>query len=327
MGPRASQPHGGVDLYVGGAEHAVLHLLYARFWSKVLFDLGHVSSAEPFHKLFNQGMIQAYVYRDSRGIAVPAAEVEERDGAYYYQGEKVSRLLGKMGKSLKNAVTPDEICAEYGADTLRLYEMAMGPLDVSRPWDTRAVVGQFRLLQRLWRNIVDEATGEVTVVDVEDADIDVETLRALHKAIDGVRGDLEGMRFNTAIAKVTELNNHLTKAGGAVPRSVAEPLVLMVAPLAPHIAEELWRRLGHEDSVVHQDFPVADPAYVVDETVTCVVQIKGKVKARLEVPPSISEDELEKVALADEKVAAALGGAGIRKVIVRAPKLVNIVPA
>ncbi len=324
MGPREGQPHGGVDLYVGGAEHAVLHLLYARFWSKVLFDLGHVSSAEPFHKLFNQGMIQAYVYRDARGIAVPAAEVEERDGAYYYQGEKVSRLLGKMGKSLKNAVTPDEICAEYGADTLRLYEMAMGPLDVSRPWDTRAVVGQFRLLQRLWRNIVDEATGDVTVVDAEP---DEGTLRALHKAVDGVRQDLEAMRFNTAIAKVTELNNHLTKVGGPVPRTVAERLVLMVAPLAPHVAEELWRKLGHTDSVVHQDFPVADPAYVVDETVTCVVQIKGKVKARLEVAPSISEEDLEKTALADEKVVAALGGAGIRKVIVRAPKLVNIVPA
>ncbi|WP_406352205.1 leucine--tRNA ligase [Streptomyces sp. NBC_00658] len=324
MGPREGQPTGGVDLYVGGAEHAVLHLLYARFWSKVLFDLGHISSAEPFHKLFNQGMIQAYVYRDSRGIAVPAAEVEERDGAYYYQGEKVSRLLGKMGKSLKNAVTPDEICAEYGADTLRLYEMAMGPLDVSRPWDTRAVVGQYRLLQRLWRNVVDEDSGEVTVVD---SDADEDTLRALHKTIDGVRQDLEGMRFNTAIAKVTELNNHLTKVGRPVPRTVAEPLVLLVAPLAPHIAEELWRKLGRTDSVVHQDFPVADPAYVVDEAVTCVVQIKGKVKARLEVSPSISDEELEKAALADEKVVAALGGAGIRKVIVRAPKLVNIVPA
>ncbi|MFF1681299.1 leucine--tRNA ligase [Streptomyces sp. NPDC058256] len=324
MGPREGQPTGGVDLYVGGAEHAVLHLLYARFWSKVLFDLGHISSAEPFHKLFNQGMIQAYVYRDSRGIAVPATEVEERDGAYYYQGEKVSRLLGKMGKSLKNAVTPDEICAEYGADTLRLYEMAMGPLDVSRPWDTRAVVGQYRLLQRLWRNVVDEDSGEVTVVDSE---ADEDTLRVLHKTIDGVRQDLEGMRFNTAIAKVTELNNHLTKAGRPVPRTVAEPLVLLVAPLAPHIAEELWRKLGRTDSVVHQDFPVADPAYVVDEAVTCVVQIKGKVKARLEVSPSISDEELEKAALADEKVVAALGGAGIRKVIVRAPKLVNIVPA
>ncbi|MFE9250314.1 leucine--tRNA ligase [Streptomyces sp. NPDC007088] len=324
MGPREGVPTGGVDLYVGGAEHAVLHLLYARFWSKVLFDLGYISSAEPFHKLFNQGMIQAFVYRDSRGIAVPAAEVEERDGAFYYQGEKVSRVLGKMGKSLKNAVTPDEICAEYGADTLRLYEMAMGPLDVSRPWDTRAVVGQFRLIQRLWRNVVDEATGQVTVVDAEP---DEDTLRALHKAIDGVRHDLDGLRFNTAIAKITELNNHLTKSGGAVPRSVAEALVLMIAPLAPHVAEELWHLLGHTESVVHRDFPVADPAYVVDETVTCVVQIKGKVKARLEVSPSITQEELEKAALGDERVVAALAGAGVRKVIVRAPKLVNIVPA
>ncbi|MFJ9826155.1 leucine--tRNA ligase [Streptomyces sp. NPDC101160] len=322
MGPREGMPTGGVDLYVGGAEHAVLHLLYARFWSKILFDLGHVSSAEPFHKLYNQGMIQAFVYRDARGIAVPAAEVEERDGAFYYQGEKVSRVLGKMGKSLKNAVTPDEICSEYGADTLRLYEMAMGPLDVSRPWDTRAVVGQYRLLQRLWRNIVDETTGEVTVVD-EPADED--TLRALHKAIDGVSQDMVAMRFNTAIAKITELNNHLTKSGGALPRPVAEQLVLLIAPLAPHIAEELWHRLGHTESVVHQDFPVADPAYVVDETVTCVVQIKGKVKARLEVSPSITDADLEALALADPAVVAALGGAEIRKVIVRAPKLVNIV--
>lgn len=324
MGPREGQPHGGVDLYVGGAEHAVLHLLYARFWSKVLFDLGHISSVEPFHKLYNQGMIQAYVYRDSRGFPVAAAEVEERDGKFYFEGEPVKRELGKMGKSLKNAVTPDEICAEYGADTLRLYEMAMGPLDVSRPWDTRAVVGQYRLLQRLWRNVVDEATGEVTVVDGE---ADEAMLRALHKAIDGVGQDLEALRFNTAIAKITELNNYLTKVGGPLPRSVAEQLVLLIAPLAPHIAEELWHRLGHTDSVVHQDFPVADPVYVVDESVTCVVQIKGKVKARLEVSPSISDEELEALALGDAAVVAALGGAGIRKVIVRAPKLVNIVPA
>ncbi|WP_329317764.1 leucine--tRNA ligase [Streptomyces sp. NBC_01262] len=323
MGPREGQPHGGVDLYVGGAEHAVLHLLYARFWSKVLFDLGHVSSVEPFHKLFNQGMIQAYVYRDSRGFPVPATEVEERDGGYFWQGEAVRRELGKMGKSLKNAVTPDEICAEYGADTLRLYEMAMGPLDVSRPWDTRAVVGQYRLLQRLWRNVVDEATGEVTVTD--GAEPDEATLRALHKTIDGVTGDLAGLRFNTAIAKITELNNHLTKAGGPVPRSIAEPLVLLIAPLAPHVAEELWRRLGHTGSLAHADFPVADPALVQDEAVVCVVQIKGKVKARLEVPPAIADAELEALALGDPAVVAALGDAAVRKVIVRAPKLVNIV--
>ncbi|MEO3973377.1 leucine--tRNA ligase [Streptomyces sp. CAU 1734] len=328
MGPRDGMPHGGVDLYVGGAEHAVLHLLYARFWSKVLFDLGHVSSAEPFHKLFNQGMIQAYVYRDSRGFPVQATEVEELpDGTFVHRGEPVRRELGKMGKSLKNAVTPDEIAAEYGADTLRLYEMAMGPLDVSRPWDTRAVVGQYRLLQRLWRNIVDESTGRVTVVEDCAEAADEAVLRALHKAIDGAGQDMAALRFNTAIAKITELNNHLTKAAAPLPRSVAERLVLLIAPLAPHVAEELWAKLGHSDSVVHQDFPVADPAYVVDESVTCVVQIKGKIRARLEVSPSISDTELETLALADPAVVAALGGGGVRKVIVRAPKLVNIVPA
>ncbi|NJQ13842.1 leucine--tRNA ligase [Streptomyces bohaiensis] len=326
MGPRADRPHGGVDLYIGGAEHAVLHLLYARFWSKVLFDLGHVSAAEPFHKLYNQGMIQAYVYRDERGFPVPAAEIEERDGGYFHDGRPVRRELGKMGKSLKNAVSPDEVCAEYGADTLRLYEMAMGPLDVSRPWDTRAVVGQFRLLQRLWRNVLDEETGEVTVVDTAP---DEPTLRALHKAIDGVSRDLEALRFNTAIAKITELNNLVTKAavsGTPVARETAETLVLLIAPLAPHVAEELWQRLGHSDSVVYHPFPVADPELAADESVTCVVQIKGKVKARIEVAPSISDADLEAVALAEPAVIRALDGAPVRKVIVRAPKLVNVVP-
>jgi len=321
MGPTAEKPAGGVDLYVGGAEHAVLHLLYARFWHKVLHDLGHVSSIEPFHKLFNQGMITADVYRDERGFPVPAAEVEERDGQYFWQGEQVKREAGKMGKSLKNAVAPDEIADEYGADTLRLYEMSMGPLDVSRPWDTRAVVGSYRFLQRLWRNIVSETTGELVVTD-EPAD--EATLRALHKAIDGIRGDMTGLRFNTAVAKAIELNNYLVKRG-STPREVAEQIVLLIAPLAPHVAEELWRRLGHEQSLAFADYPVADPQYVVDETVTCVVQIKGKVKARLEVAPSISDAELEALALADPAVVAAIGDAPVRKVIARAPKLVNIV--
>ncbi|WP_406198487.1 leucine--tRNA ligase [Kitasatospora sp. NBC_01560] len=321
LGPTEQKPAGGADLYVGGAEHAVLHLLYARFWHKVLHDLGHVASVEPFHKLFNQGMITADVYRDERGFPVPATEVEERDGGYVWQGEPVKREAGKMGKSLKNAVAPDEIADEYGADTLRLYEMSMGPLDVSRPWDTRAVVGSYRFLQRLWRNVVSESTGELVVTDEEP---DEATLRALHKAVDGIRGDMAGLRFNTAVAKAIELNNFLVKRG-STPRAVAEQLVLIVAPLAPHIAEELWRRLGHGESLAHTDYPVADPAYVVDETVTCVVQIKGKVKARLEVAPSISDAELEALALADPAVVAAIGDAPVRKVIARAPKLVNIV--
>ncbi|WP_100350272.1 leucine--tRNA ligase [Luteimicrobium subarcticum] len=325
---------GGVDLYVGGVEHAVLHLLYARFWHKILFDLGHVSGVEPFHKLFNQGYIQAYAYTDDRGAYVPAAEVTEEPGAsdssgeagsttFRWNGEVVHREYGKIGKSLKNAVSPDDMYAEYGADTFRVYEMSMGPLDMSRPWETRAVVGAQRFLQRLWRNVVSESTGEVTVTD--DAP-DAGTLRALHRAIADVTVEMEEMRPNTAIAKLITFNNQLTGLA-AVPRAAVEPLVLMVAPLAPHIAEELWERLGHERSLAHEAFPVADERYLVEETVTCVVQVAGKVRARFEVPPTISEDDLRERALADENVVRNLDGRGVRTVIVRAPKLVNVVPA
>ena len=244
MGPQFEGDAGGVDLYVGGVEHAVLHLLYARFWHKVLFDLGYVSSCEPFRRLFNQGYILAAAYTDERGMYVEAAEVEERDGAFFHDGQQsVHRECGKMGKSLKNAVTPDELYDEYGADTLRLYEMSMGPLDASRPWETRAVVGMYRFLQRLWRNLVDE--DDRRAAGGRRRRPTTTTRRLLHRTIDGVRADMEGLRFNTAIAKLIELNNHLTGVGARpVPREVAEPLVLMLAPLAPHVAEELWARLG-----------------------------------------------------------------------------------
>ncbi|NBO54374.1 MAG: leucine--tRNA ligase, partial [Actinobacteria bacterium] len=203
MGPRDESHTGGVDLYVGGVEHAVLHLLYARFWHKVLFDLGHVSSAEPFHRLFNQGYIQAYAYRDMRGQPVPAYEVIEKDGAYTWNDEPVTREYGKMGKSLKNIVTPDEMYEEYGADTFRLYEMSMGPLEASRPWNTRDVIGMQRFLQRLWRSVVDEDSGELRVTDTP---APLELRRLLHKTIEGVGNDMENLRFNTAIAKLIELN-------------------------------------------------------------------------------------------------------------------------
>jgi leucyl-tRNA synthetase len=229
-----------------------------------------------------------------------------------------------MGKSLKNAVAPDELYETYGADTLRLYEMSMGPLEASRPWSTRDVVGMYRFLQRVWRNLVDEQTGAITVVD--DA-ADDETRRLLARTVDGVRGDMAGLRFNTAIAKLIELNNHLTKAAAPVSREIAEPLVLMLAPLVPHVAEELWALLDHPDTLTYEPFPVADPELLVEESVTCVVQVQGKVRDRLDVPPSISEDELRSLALASEKVAAALNGRDVRTVVVRAPKLVNVVPA
>jgi len=302
----------------------VLHLLYARFWHKVLFDLGHVSSSEPYHKLYNQGMIQAPAFKDARGQYVEAAQVEETaPGEFAWHGEPVSREFGKIGKSLKNMVTPDDLCDQYGADTFRVYEMSMGPLDASRPWETRAVVGSQRFLQRLWRNVVDESTGELRVVD-EPAD--EATRKLLHRTIDRVARDMEEMQFNTAIARLIELNNHLVKTGRTV-REVAEPLVLMTAPLAPHLAEELWARLGHDGSLAFAPFPIADPAMLVEDLVTCVVQVAGKVRERLQVAPSIGVDELREQALASDAVQRALDGRGVRTVVVRAPKLVNIVPS
>ncbi|MEU7869696.1 leucine--tRNA ligase [Dactylosporangium sp. NPDC049140] len=322
MGPQHPGDVGGVDLYVGGVEHAVLHLLYARFWHKVLFDRGFVSSEEPFRKLFNQGYIQAYAYKDDRGVYVDAEKVEERQaGKYFYGDREVSREYGKMGKSLRNVVTPDEMCERYGADTFRVYEMSMGPLDVSRPWETRAVVGAQRFLQRVWRLVVDEQTDAVRVSD--DA-LDDETRRLLHRVIDGVRGDIEEMRFNTAIAKMIELTNRVTQISAAgTPREVADPLVRLIAPFAPHLAEELWQRLGNESSVAYAGFPVADEAYLVAESVTYPVQVNGKVRGKVEVPADADEDTVRAAAL--DVVAEQLAGKTPKKVIVVKGRMVSIV--
>ena len=312
---------GGVDLYVGGVEHAVLHLLYARFWHKVLFDLGHVSSKEPYARLFNQGYIQAAAFKDEREIYVDAFSVEQRDGEFLYEGRPVTREFGKMGKSLKNAVSPDEMYDEYGADTLRLYEMATGPMDASRPWETRDVIGMYRFLQRLWRNMVDEHTGECTVVETP---ADEGTIKLLHRTIDVVRTEMDALRFNTAIAKLIELNNAVTKLD-ATPRAIAEPMVLMAAPLVPHMAEELWRKLGHGDTLTYTDFPVADERYLVDDTIEYPVQVNGKVRGHITVAADAAADAVEAAALADAKVVASIDGATPKKVIVVPGRMVNIV--
>ena len=314
---------GGVDLYVGGVEHAVLHLLYARFWHKVLFDLGFVTSKEPYRRLFNQGYIQAYAYTDARGVYVPAAEVEEKDGRFFYQGEEVNREYGKMGKSLKNAVAPDDVVEEYGADTLRVYEMSMGPLDTSRPWATKDVVGAHRFLQRLWRLAVDETSGAPAVVDAELTD---EDLKQLHRTIAGVRDDYEHLRDNTVAAKLIEYVNYLTKTyPGGAPRAAVEPLVQMVSPLAPHIAEELWSVLGHTETITFEPFPEFDEQWLTDDTVEVPVQINGKVKARIDVAADASKDDLEAAARADERVAALVAGKNVVKVIAIPGRMVNLV--
>ena len=332
MGPRPAEhgpdDPGGVDMYVGGVEHAVLHLLYSRFWHKVIYDLGHVSSKEPYRRLINQGYIQAFAYTDARGSYVPADKVVERGSEFFYPGPdgeiEVFQEFGKIGKSLKNSISPDEICDDYGADTLRVYEMSMGPLEASRPWATKDVVGAHRFLQRVWRLVVDESTGETSVVD--GAELDTNTLRALHRTIAGVSEDYAALRNNTAAAKLIEYTNYLTKEHReSVPRAAVEPLVLMVAPLAPHLGEELWLRLGHTTSLAHGPFPEADPAYLVDDTVEYPVQVNGKVRGRVVVAADADAGTVEAAALADDKVQAFLAGATPRKVIVVAGRLVNLV--
>ena len=295
----------GVDLYVGGVEHAVLHLLYARFWHKVLYDYGVAGTPEPFGKLFNQGYILADAFTDARGLYVPAAEVTRTPGGWEHAGQPVTRRAGKMGKSLKNGISPDDICESYGADTLRLYEMAMGPLDGDRPWHTDDITGMHRFLQRLWRLIIDESTGHPLVPPTAPPatpaappaptePLDPATARLLHRTIATVREDFAALRFHTAIARIIELTAHASRLP-RVPRALAEPLVLMVAPLAPHIAEELWQRLGHPSSLAREPFPQADPALAATASVTLPVQVNGKVRFTIEVPASASRDDIAEI--------------------------------
>lgn len=327
LGPKEDGHSGGVDLYVGGVEHAVLHLLYARFWHKVLFDLGHVTASEPYHRLFNQGYIQAAAYRDDRGQPVEATEVIESDGSFSHNGQPVSREFGKMGKSLKNMVTPDEMYEAYGADTFRLYQMSTGPMDASRPWNTRDVIGMQRFLQRVWRNVVDEDTGNTVVADVDPSD---DLRKTLHHTIADVQEDFASLRFNTAVSKLIELNNALTSEVGTAadrqsPREVVEAMALMLAPLAPHIAEEIWGRLGHESTLAFEAFPALDESQLVDDTVEYPIQINGKVRSKIMVAADAQADAIEAAARADERVIEFLDGKAPKKVIVVPGRLVNIV--
>ncbi|MBK8480634.1 MAG: leucine--tRNA ligase [Proteobacteria bacterium] len=314
---------GGVDLYVGGAEHAVLHLLYARFWHKLLFDLGHVSTPEPFGRLFNQGYILAAAFTDERGVYVPAAEVEEREGSFYYRGQPVRREYGKMGKSLKNAVTPDEMFTEYGCDTLRLYEMYLGPLEVSKPWNTRDIIGVHRFLHRVWRNVCGEGDAPDGTCIVETA-ADPELRRLLHQTIKRVTDDLDRLRFNTALAALIELNNALV-GRPTLPREVAEPLVLMLAPFAPHLAEELWQLLGHQRSLAYVPWPRHDPALLVVDEVEIVVQISGKTRGRVRVPLAADAAAVRAAAEADPRIAKHLQGLTVAKAVLVPGRLLNLV--
>ena len=315
MGKDPARPNdtGGVDLYVGGVEHAVLHLLYSRFWHKVLFDLGHVSSEEPFRRLFNQGYIQAYAYTDARGVYVNAEKVvETTPGTYVFEEYRCPRVR-EDGEVAEQRGDPDIMCEMYGADTFRMYEMSMGPLDESRPWQTRDVVGAQRYLQRLWRLVVDEHTGEVMVADAEP---DEETRKVLHRTVDGVRDRLRPDGVQHRDRQVDRVGEPPDEVGPAAPRSVMEAVVLMTAPLAPHIAEELWSRLGHDQTLTYHAFPEADPALLVEDAVEYPIQVRGKVRSHVVVAADADTTTIEAAALADPRIVELLAGVPPRKIVV-----------
>lgn len=314
-----------VDLYVGGAEHAVLHLLYARFWHKVLYDCGYVSTKEPFQQLFNQGMILGTSYRAESGKYYYEHETEERDGKHYAKesDELVQTQIEKMSKSRLNVVNPDEVVEKYGADAVRTYEMFMGPLDRDKLWTDEGIQGMYRFLSRVWRLFLSEEDG--TLRHAPDVAFDNEELkRAMHKTIKRVTEALDTMRFNIAIAGLMEFLNTCAKID-QLPREVLETYTLLLAPIVPHLGEELWQKLGNEDTVAYAQWPDFDPALTIDDEITIVIQVNGKVRSKLQVPSDISKEDLEAAARDDDKAQGYYEGKTIRKVIVVPGRLVNIV--
>ncbi|MDR3000492.1 MAG: leucine--tRNA ligase [Fibromonadaceae bacterium] len=311
-----------VDLYVGGAEHAVLHLLYSRFWHKVLFDLGLVSTDEPFQKLFNQGMILAFAYETVAGAKVPSDEVEERDGKFYCKNTnaELKQIIAKMSKSLKNVVNPDDVVDQYGADSLRLYEMFMGPLDAVKPWQPQGIEGMYRFLSRAMRSVAgDEGTPEYAN-DTPPAEL----TRLMHQSIFKVGDDIENLRLNTAISQLMVFNNELIKQTVRY-REPCEVFVKLLHPFAPHLAEELWQTLGHSESLTSVAWPTGNAELAAEDTAEIVFQVNGKVRAKAQLPKSLGKEELEKIAMQNEAIKANIAGKKIVKVIIVPGKLVNVV--
>jgi leucyl-tRNA synthetase len=318
-----------VDLYVGGAEHAVLHLLYARFWHKVLFDLGLVSTREPFQRLFNQGMIQAHAYKNRRGALVPVDEVDEQDdgsAVHNKTGEKLERIVAKMSKSLRNVVNLDDIVHQYGADTLRMYLMFAGPLDTGRVWDPKAITGNFRFLKKAWTFVTDNRESGIRDI-VPDGQDSLVALKAINRVVKKVTHDIEGLEFNTAISSMMEFLN--TVGGESVSKSTLEKFVLILSPFAPHIGEELWERLGHSKTLAYEAWPTFDEKLLQEETVVVVIQIDGKKRALIEAPADISQETLnkavvEKMAGTDYKVTLEDRFITVFRSGTSVPKLVNV---
>src|SRR5574344_639428 len=308
-----------VDLYIGGAEHAVLHLLYSRFWHKVLFDLGIVSTDEPYQKLLNQGMILAFAYETAAGSKVPSDLVEEKDGKYYHTEtkEELRQIVAKMSKSLKNVVNPDDVVSVYGADSLRLYEMFMGPLDATKPWTETGVKGVYNFLKRVFYFFAEPTN----IVDGEE---DKETLKAMHQTIKKVGENIEEMKFNTSISQMMIFTNHCYKKG-KVTKQTAETFAKVLAPFAPHIAEELWSIYGNEPSISKQSWPEVNESYLVENTFSYPVSFNGKTRYQLELPVDLQTSEIEKAVMENELTQKWIEGKTVVKMIIVPQKIVNVV--
>jgi leucyl-tRNA synthetase len=325
--PEAERYWMPVDLYVGGAEHAVLHLLYSRFWHKVLFDRGHVSTAEPFQRLINQGMILSITYRDATGRVIPYTKIAFGEGAprHAETGETLEGATEKMSKARGNVIPVDVPLEAHGADVTRLYEMFMGPLEDTKPWSMQGVEGVSRFLARAWRLIVDEDAETMRLhAAVSSAAPTEAQQRALHRTIKAVTEDMEALHFNTAISRLMEFVNAFTGEPRR-PRACLEPFVLMLAPLAPHVAEELWAALGHADTLAYAPWPTYDEALTRESTIEVPVQIDGKVRSRLTLPADADRAAIESAALADPRVKELLAGRPPRRIVVVPGRLVNIV--
>jgi leucyl-tRNA synthetase len=318
-----------VDLYVGGAEHAVLHLLYSRFWHKVLFDRGYVSTMEPFQRLINQGMILSVTYRTSEGRIVPYSKIRFEEGKALHSetDEELSGETEKMSKSRGNFIAVDVPIQRYGSDTTRLYEMFMGPLEATKPWSMQGVEGISRFLNRAWRMIVDESAETMQLspkVALNEIASNDEQLRVLHKTIQSVTQDMENLGFNTAISRLMEFVNYFTGEESR-PRICMESFVLLLSPMAPHICEELWRTLGHSDSLICEPWPVFDARHVQETVIEIPIQINGKIRGRIAAPVNATDSDLEQAALADPRVKKFLEGRAVRKVVIVPKKLISIV--
>jgi leucyl-tRNA synthetase len=316
--------NGGVDLYIGGSEHAVLHLLYARFWHKVLYDYGLVSTLEPFQKLFHQGLILAFSYRTKNNVLIPNDQVEQKDGKFFnsQNGEEVEEIVAKMSKSLKNVVNPDDVVAEYGADSLRLFEMFLGPLEQSKPWSKTGIEGVYRFLNKVWRLYVDD-NGNLSG-KIQDSNLNADQEYLLHSTIKKVADDIEKLRFNTAISQMMIFANEFSKYE-IFPSEVASKFIRCLAPFAPHLAEEIWEKMGKNTSITFADYPEFDEAKTVQNTIEFVLQVNSKIRSKIMASLGSTQAEIEPLALADENVQKFLEGLTVRKVVFVKDRLINFI--